>query len=69
MGNKHEKFSEDRTCSSGDMLADKHKDRHAHQNATYLDLGPPFLDRTSGDEIPPSLPIAGDSLYKHYGPV
>jgi len=40
IGNKHKKFGEDRTCSSGDMIVDKQThthtpqqtDRHAHRN-------------------------------------
>jgi len=33
-GNTHTKFSEDRTCSSEDMIADKHThtDRQTHHN-------------------------------------
>jgi len=34
IGNMHEKFGEDRTCSSEDMIAGRKKqtDRHAHHN-------------------------------------
>jgi len=32
IGNKHKKFGEDRTCSSGDMIVDKQTHTHTHHN-------------------------------------
>jgi len=34
IGNMHQKFGEDLTCSSEDIIADRqtHTDRHAHHN-------------------------------------
>jgi len=42
IGSMHETFGKDRTCGSGDMLADRQTDRHTHRCAYYNTL-PPLL--------------------------
>ena len=35
IGNKHKKFGEDQTCSSGDMTTDRETDRHTHSSQYF----------------------------------
>jgi len=35
IGNMHKKFGKDRTCGSGDILADRQTDRHTDRHTHY----------------------------------
>ena len=48
MGNEHKKFGEDRTCSYGDMLADKQTDRQTDRQTRSSQY---FASPTGGEVV------------------
>jgi len=41
LGNMHQKFGKDRACGSGDILADRKKDRHTNRH-THHNISQPL---------------------------